>query len=532
MEKAPSIHQDAICRAMRRAGFYPHPAKIRHIETHISHIFLTGEMAYKMKKPVNLGFLDFTDLRAREHFCRQELVLNRRLTTDLYLGVEAVTYQSGGYALNGPGEPVEYLVKMRQLSEEHMMARMLEENRIDDRFIVALAEVLATFHREAERGAEIDRHGHVNVIRRHCEDNFRQTEQFLGEVLEPNRFQLVRSATRAFLNNRASLFGDRVEEGMIRDGHGDLRTEHIHLSNGIQIIDGIEYNPVFRYQDVVADLAALAVDLDFKGYRQVSETLLAAYMHQTGDRDLYALIDFYKMYRAMIKIKVRCSHLEADQFTKPKLLEKVERYLALAYQYALKIIRPTVWVVCGTVATGKSTIADAVARALNIEQVVRTDDARKRLFGPEPSETARGEVPSENYTRTATALAYGKSLLLAQDEVDKGRSVILDGPFGHPDQRREVMRFARNGDANLIFIVCQCPEDLIVQRLHARANGSLRGQAPPEMVKMIRSRFAPTEEVPGHMKIHVDTRRPVGQCLESILSESHALISRQIREMI
>ena len=305
-------HQIAIFEAMENPDFYPHAVStIEQRDTHISKVFLTGNFAYKIKKPINLEFLDFTTLDKRRHFCRQEIDLNRRLALDVYLDVIPITFQNGRYHMAGAGSIVEYAVKMRQLPETSYMLQLVRRRKLEKGPVYALAGALAKFYTRASTSESINTVGSLETLRINCEENFRQTEKFVPEIIDEQMFLIIQAATRAFLQRRRSLFQRRVERGKIRDCHGDLRAGHIYFTDGIKIIDCIEFNDRFRYADITSDLAFLAMDLDFEGYPQIAQHLMNTYLEYTKDEEMLILLDFYKCYRAYVRVSdARLRHLK------------------------------------------------------------------------------------------------------------------------------------------------------------------------------------------------------------------------------
>jgi len=217
---------------MHTPDFYPHPVRsITLRETHISMVFLTGDFVYKIKKPVDMDFLDFTTLEKRRHFCSEEVRLNRRLSSDVYLDVAAITYRQNRYYLNGPGPAVEYAVKMRQLPHQTTMVRLLRKGKLDSSSIDLLARILSQFHNRAKITGQNDAYGALKTVRENCEENFIQLEEFAGNTISMPMFLFIRSVNRSFLKRRRTLFKRRIEHRKIREGHGDLRAGHIIASN-------------------------------------------------------------------------------------------------------------------------------------------------------------------------------------------------------------------------------------------------------------------------------------------------------------
>lgn len=525
--------QEEIFQAMEKPDFYPHAVQsIEQRETHISKVFLTGVFVYKIKKPVNLGFLDFTTLENRRHFCNREVTLNRRLSTDVYLDVVAVVFRQGRYHLGGSGRVDEYAVKMRQLPQERSMVHLLRKGKIGAQDIDDLARLLAAFYKEAATGEHINSYGSWETVWTNTEENFRQTEPFLGPILEQRKYQIVRAATRSFLRRWRELFEHRIKRGKIRDCHGDLRTGHIYFADTIQIIDCIEFNDRFRYGDITSDLAFLAMDMDCDGYPLEAQRLIEAYARYAKDPNVFVLLDFYKCYRAFVRVKVNCFRLaetDVGQDERAKLLDETRRYMDLAYRYAVQFSRHTLWVVCGMPASGKSTIAAELGRAMEAK-VFRSDVIRKELFGLEPERYADASFEQGIYSKGSSSLTYGKLLLLAQDEIEKGCSVVIDATYGSKHRRREVLRLARDTDANLIFVECVCPDALLKGRLLEREGTSLVSDARIRHFEQLKARFEPLEELREDMHIRVDTQMPLDESLEQILSQDYVLECRQSAE--
>ena len=535
MTSTATARQKEIFQAMKRADFYPHRATlIQQRETHISMVFLTGPYVYKIKKPVDLEFLDYTTLEKRRRFCHQEVALNRRLTHNVYLEVVPITLKKGSYYMAGPGTAVEYCVKMRQLRQEASMIRLLEAGKIDKEKLRALAHILARFYGRASTGGNITAFGSWETVWKNCEENFKQTEAFVGTILDERVFQIVRAATRSFLRRRQELFRRRMEEEKIRDCHGDLRSGHIYFENGIQIVDCIEFNERFRYGDITSDLAFLAMDLDYEGHPRSAQDLVKAYVSCVKDHDVFALLDFYKCYRAFVRLKVNCLRLQQGDLTKQerdRLLKETERYTDLAYQYAVQFTRPTLWVLCGMPASGKSTVAKEVAKCLGIG-VFRSDAVRKELFGLQPQE--QRDVPFEEgiYSREASSLTYGKLLLLAQEELENGRSVILDATYASRHQRSEVLRLANDADANVMFVECISSEAVLKKRLIQREKTSFISDARLHHFDKMKALFEPLDEVPDDVHIAIDTEGSLEGALQEILSHDSLLLPRHTAEAV
>ncbi len=516
---------------MARPDFYPHPVEgLEKRETHISCVFLTGHRVYKVKKAVDLGFLDFTGLERRRHFCDRELQLNQRLSQGIYLNVVAIRRAGNRFSLGGKGEVVEYAVCMRQLPDGATLGRRLRAKTLERGACERLAGRLAQFYREAPSGAGIERFGSREIVGANCEENFAQIQPFVPEVLDLQQFEIVRSAARAFLSRRQALFQRRVQNGRIRDGHGDLRTDHVYLVDGeIQVLDCIEFNDRFRYGDPAADMAFLAMDLDAQGFSSWSRDLMTAFVHASGDAEIFILLDFYKCYRACVRCKVACLRLgQGDLSASGRRAAAGEAgdYLALAYRYAVQFTRPTLWVVCGMPATGKSTVARALGRRLDV-LVLRSDVVRKALFHRRPQESAVAAFAQGIYTPGAGALTYGRLLLDAQERLKKGLSVILDATFSDPRRRAEAFRLALDSDVNILFVECFADDSVLRRRLASRGGCPSVSDARLEHFADLQARYSPLEEIPAELLIRLDTSQPLEVCLDLLLAQDHRLLARE-----
>ncbi len=320
----------AMIQALLEPGVFPDSTDtVELVQTQMSFVLLADDYVYKIKKPVNLGYLDYSTLEKRHFYCQKEIELNRRLCPDVYLGVVTVNRHQGCYAINGKGEVVEYAVKMCRLPQELMMDVLLAENRVSPEMIARLAERLVTFHKQAETSGSISTFGGLETIAHNTEENFGQTEKYFGRAISRHQYQRIRDYTRSFIEDSTALFQKRIEEGYIRDCHGDLHTAHICFKNGICIYDCIEFNDRFRYGDVASEVAFLTMDLDHHGRADLSHSFVDGYIAFSRDRGLKELLNFYKCYRAYVRGKVACFKLDDPYISD----EEKERTLAIARRY-------------------------------------------------------------------------------------------------------------------------------------------------------------------------------------------------------
>ncbi|MGA2309597.1 MAG: phosphotransferase [Candidatus Bathyarchaeia archaeon] len=331
-----SVQRKVVEALMKPEAYEEQPGKIEMTQTHISFVFLTSKFVYKVKKAVDLGFLDFTTLEKRQFFCKKELELNKRLCRGMYLEVVPIN-RSNMIKIKGEGETVEYAVKMKRMPQEKMMNKLLEENKVDNELVDRIAKIIAGFHSKAETNKRISEFGSLVIIETNWKENFEQTWRFVGRTISLKDFKLVRERVDDFIKRTASFFQKRAEEGRIRDCHGDIHSGNIFVADRIYIFDAIEFNERFRYSDVASDIAFLAMDLDFKGRTDLSNFLVKRYVKYSGDRELTKILPFYKCYRAYVRGKVANFKLEDPDVSgeeKKVMMKEAKTYFKLASTYA------------------------------------------------------------------------------------------------------------------------------------------------------------------------------------------------------
>jgi aminoglycoside phosphotransferase family enzyme len=329
--------QRQVVEALRKPEAYEeNPGHIELVQTHISFVFLTTNFVYKMKKAVNLGFLDFTTLEKRRFFCEKELELNKRLCGDMYLEVVPIN-KSTALKIKGEGETVEYAVKMKRMPQEKIMSKLLEENKVDNRLVDRIAKIITDFHSKAETNRRISEFGSLAVIDTNWKENFEQTEEFVGKTIPIKDFKLIRKKVKDFMKRNVPLFEERMAESRVRDCHGDIHSGNIFVTDGIYIFDAIEFNERFRYSDVAADVAFLAMDLDFRERTDLADFFVERYVKYSGDQELMRLLPFYKCYRAYVRGKVGSFKIKDPDICgeeKNSAMKEAEAYFKLASAYA------------------------------------------------------------------------------------------------------------------------------------------------------------------------------------------------------
>ena len=334
------MHQENLplyVQHLLKPGSYPHAVEgARLIQTHISFVVIAGEYVYKWKKPVNFGFLDFSTLEKRKFYCERELVLNRRLCPEVYLDRVTINAADGRLSLNGLGEVVEYGIKMARMPEDRMMTRVIEAGELTKDHIDAIITTLIPFYRTAEAGVAIREFGRSGAVSLNVLENFDQTEGFVGKgILSRSAFGRIKGYAQKVLAD-SERFDRRVEADRIRDCHGDLYSANICLGQKVFIFDCIEFNERFRYSDVAADIAFLAMDLDFHGLTDLSSYFISRFIAASGDDSLLEMLNFYKCYRAYVRGKIglfTAGDPAVDHETAEKCLAMAGRYFQLAEKY-------------------------------------------------------------------------------------------------------------------------------------------------------------------------------------------------------
>ena len=509
-----------IVEALLKPGAYPcKPQDVELAQTQMSFIFLTGNYVYKVKKPVNLGYLDYTTLEKRKFYCYQELELNRRLCPNVYLEVVPVVRGGDSIFVEAHGEAIEYAVKMRQLPRERMMDRLLSTGQVSLEMVTRVAQRLAEFHQKAETDPQISAYGDVDIISGNAEENFAQTEKYIGVSISARGYRHIKDYTDRFIQQNTPLFRKRVEEGRIRDCHGDLHAAHICFINGICIYDCIEFNDRFRYSDVASEVAFLAMDMDRYGCGDLSHCFVDAYVELSHDGELLHLLDFYKCYRAYVRGKVESFKLDDTYISegeKQEALGAAGRYFALAYSYARG--RPLLIITTGLVGTGKTDLSHALAHRLGMP-VISSDIIRKELadipLDEHRFEEFEGGIYSEDFSRGT----YSRMLIETRSLLSRGSSVIIDASFKKADERYRAGRLAEEMDADFLIIECALDEETIKQRLKQRIKEGSVSDGRWEIYQSQKADFEAVRGVPQQNHVIVDTSRPVNEVASFILEK-------------
>jgi len=488
------------------------------IQTQMSCVFLSGEYAYKIKKPVNLGYLDYTTLEKRHYFCEQEVILNRRLCPNVYFGVERITFDGAHYAFNGAGEVVEYAVKMKRLPDERLLDRLLKQNAVSSAMLDDLADKLARFHAHAQTDDIITSYGSSAVITQNTEENFSQTGKYFGKVLPQEQFEHIRDYTRNFMRDNAALLHTRMSEQRIRDCHGDLHAQHICFCDDICIFDCIEFNERFRYCDVASEVAFLAMDLEHSGYADLSRYFLVQYVAYSKDSNIPALLNFYKCYRAYVRAKVACFKQDDPLVSaedKQRSLEAAQSYFDLAYSYTR--YRPLLVVMTGLCGSGKSTIAGALAgRCAAVH--ISSDVTRKRLAGIPETEHRYDEDGCGLYSADFHRKTYAAIMAQTAEALESNYSVVLDAAFLKQSEREAACEMARQKGADILLLECRLDAQLTKERLQQRLSQQTASDGRWEIYQKQLAWFEQVRHTPQNEYLLIDTSLPLGQNIRQVLN--------------
>jgi aminoglycoside phosphotransferase family enzyme/predicted kinase len=501
------------------------------IETHISRVYLRAGDVYKTKRALNLGFLDFSTLAARHAACVAEVELNKRLAPDVYLGVVALVVAPDAELAfisehaASEREVIDWAVHMRRLSDEQRADSLLARGQLGARELEAIARMLARFHAQARCDAETARYGDPSAIAANVEENFRQVASTTDDFLSRGQSERLAAYQRTFLREHGDLLRARRDGGFVRDGHGDLRLEHLYReANGGQFIaiDCIEFNERFRYADVCADVAFLTMDLRYHGRPELADLLLAAYVTEAQDYGAYGVVDFYESYRALVRAKVTsflASDAEVATATRTRAAAEARRYYLLSLSAAERPIAPACLIVTfGLIASGKSTLANALCEQLGAP-VLCADRTRKQLLGVDP-EAPRREAPFVGaYAPEVTERVYATMLARARDVLASGRSVLLDATFSARSQRERARELAAALGARLLFVECRSGRELTLSRVRARAAAPSVSDGREEILDAFAARFERATELEPGEHIVVDSARELAESVATVLSK-------------
>lgn len=445
-------------------------------ETHSAFVVFVGDRAYKVKKPVDLGFLDFTTPARRREACERELRLNRRIAPDVYDGLLSVHDESGA--------EVDTVLVMRRLPDDRRLATLVSDGTVPPACVDDVAHVVAAFHAGCGASPAKAHWATAAAVRSNWDDSVEALARFAGRLVDPGTADRVRDLAHRYLDGRDPLFGQRIEDGHVRDGHGDLLADDIFcLADGPRIIDCLDFDDRYRYADVLADVAFLVMDLERLGAPELATRFLARYRELTAETWPASLADHYVAYRAHVRAKVACLRAEQAAGTAPGDAPDATHLLELARSH-LERARVRLVLVGGPPGTGKSTLA----RALGDETgwaLLRSDEVRDELFARDgPAALGEGRYRPDRVKRV-----YGALLDRARRALSHGVSVIADASWSDPHQRARAAAVADETSSDLTALRCQTRLEVALERVRDRAGGDDPSEAGPEVVRALTARF-------------------------------------------
>jgi len=495
----------ALLRELARSDAFPfalprvEPIPI--VQTHASAVLLVGRRAYKLKKPKDFGFFNYSTPALRRHFCQEEVCLNARLAPEVYLGIAPVVIAPDGQASFSPtlppeqvpepdapfngGTVVDYAVVMARLPDEATPSAQVQAGTATPALLAEVAEHVAAFHASVPTNEVIAAFGNLDVIGGNWEENFEQMHPYLGRALDASSYDNIAAIVRRFLREHQRLFAARRRSGRIRDCHGDLRLQHVyvlrqaaHAQQRLAVIDCIEFNERFRYGDVAGEVAFLTMELEAASRTDLSLAFVEAYVRASGDDSLRELLPFYACYRAYVRGKVAAFQLDETEVTvaqREAAHQQAQALFTLAAHYASRLSRQTMLLIGGVMGTGKSTLAAALQRELGWA-LSTSDTIRKRLAGLQPTEAQAAGFEEGLYSLDWTAQTYQTLLGEAEAALANGRSVLLDASFARRADRQAAAHLAAAQGARAIFIECACSPEVALRRLARRWTTRVAGE--------------------------------------------------------
>ena len=518
---------EGLTSFLESTASYPHrPSEVRSIQTHISSVFIASPFVFKVKKPVNLGFLDFSTLEKRRYFCQRELELNRRLCPAIYLEIIPIYRGSSGFSFEPEGEITEYSVKMKELSSGAFLNELLAKGRVGETEIHRVISRLHGFYESQSPSPTIEQWGAPEKLRISTDENFTQAKPFMGKTISPVGFETIRHFTNRFYVAKEKLFSERIQQHRIHDCHGDLHLDHIHITpDAVSIFDCIEFNDRFRFIDIANDLAFLAMDFDFEGRSDLANLFLRNAAREFQDTGMLKVSDFYKCYRAFVRGKVQSIQGISMKTTPEEHANQAARYFRLALHYAISGSEPLVLVVMGRVGTGKTTVARKLGHELDWP-TFSSDEIRKTLAGVPVTHRTAEELRDEVYSKKMTEQTYRKLLDQGLAALQNHSGVVIDATFSSQAKRELLHQECEKAHVCFQFVELDVDLAEIERRLKARdkRTDEISDARLEDLEKLNAAYEPPTELMENLMKVSANAS--VSETVKAILLE---LAERRIR---
>jgi len=479
-----------LLNALQDPALFNHPVTgFTLMETHISWVLLTGDYVYKIKKPVDFGFLDYSTLDQRAHFCKEELRLNRRLAPTLYLDVVPVRGSEVAPSLEGEGPIIEYMVKTRQFKQEDLLGNKQRAGTLNPDHIDSLAVTLAAFHGQIDRAGLDTPWGEPEQVHAPVAQNFEQIRSMLTDPANLAQLEQLELWAHTTFQRLNPQLAQRKAEGFVRECHGDIYLDNVTMVDGVvTLFDCIEFNEAFRWTDVMSDVAFMAMDLEDRGLASLSQRFVNGYLEKTGDYSGLMLLNYYKAYRAMVRAKVallRLGQPGVSDDEREQVLGRYKSYANLAERYT-EIPQRFGLLTHGVSGSGKSTLTLKLVEQLGVIRI-RSDIERKRLSGSSDP----GKAAVDLYSDTRSEQTYTRLGILACQVLSAGYPVVVDATHLKHSQRESIQRRIEEQCAPCVIIHCQAPAETIETWINQRA---ARGDDPSDAdMKIVRKQLAETE---------------------------------------
>ena len=476
-----------LITALQQPQAYNHPVtEIRLLETHISWIILTGDYAYKIKKPVDLGFLNFSTLKLRKHYCEQELQLNQRLAPEIYLEVVSLTGTAEQPQINGSGETFEYAVKMRQFDPEQQLDILLQQDKLSRDHIDQLADTVASFHQQIEIAAKDNPFGTPEAVWYPLQENFDQIRPRLEDKTELARLEHLQQWSKQHFEQLKQVITTRKQNGFIRNCHGDMHLANITLiNNKVTVFDCIEFNDNFRWIDVISEIAFTTMDLIDRQHPDLAARLLDRYLQRTGDYAGLALLQFYQVYRALVRAKVaiiRHSQPDLSKAEQQQSLQQYKDYSQLAESFT-QLKPATLYIAHGVSGSGKTTLSQPLMERFGMIRL-RSDVERKRLFDLAAEAKSKSATDQGIYSQSASRQTYQRLIELSRHTIQAGYSSIVDATFLKREQRQLFHDLAQELGVPFVILHFHADETLLRQWIIERqAAGKDASEATIEVLE-------------------------------------------------
>ncbi|ACB49523.1 unknown [Crocosphaera subtropica ATCC 51142] len=470
-----------LIKQLQNPNSYPHTVQdsIKVLQTHASAIFLTGNYAYKIKKPVDFGFLDYSTLEKRQHFLNQELVMNQAIAPDIYLEVLPITIKNDQVKIGEEGKIIDYVLKMNQFPQDCLFINLFQAGKLEKKHLENLGKVVAEFHKNTQTNDYIRRFGNIEMIKKSIDENYERTEKYIGIVQTEKQYQETKEFTNHYFELKQNYFKQRQQADKIRECHGDLHLKNVCLWNGkIELFDRIEFNEEFRYVDVMFDIAFTIMDLDARNRTDFSNIFLNTYLEYTGDWQGLQVLPLYLSRQAYVRAKVNSMLLDDSNISEKehqKAQEDAKNYYHLAWKYTQQH-QGKIIMMSGLSGSGKTTMAKYLAQDINAI-LIRSDAVRKHRGNIPLDETGDNEL----YSAAMNQETYKTLIQLGEMMAKEGFNVILDAKFDRHQWRETVIEIAKKYNISLTILYCYAPLKILSDRLSKR-QGDI-SDATPNLLK-------------------------------------------------